>query len=76
MTLHRVRPIAVASFRTLSAIGAKLEGDSRGWMPLLFLIAWMKRGAHPGDGVSGDGLAVLYDFSSRMSQPEMPSREP
>jgi Fe-S-cluster containining protein len=62
--------------RTLCAIGAKLEGDSRGWIPLLFLFAWMKSGARPGEAVSGEGPRVLYEFLSRMSQPETPSREP
>jgi Fe-S-cluster containining protein len=62
--------------RTLSAIGAKLEGDSRGWIPLLFLFAWMKSGARPGEAVSGEGPQVLYEFLSRMSHAEMPAREP
>jgi len=47
---------------TLNRIGAQLENDSRGWIPLLFLFAWMKAGAHPGQHVSGDGPDVLYEF--------------
>jgi Fe-S-cluster containining protein len=48
--------------RSLNRIGALLENDSRGWIPLLFLFAWMKACAHPGERVSGDGPAVLYEF--------------
>jgi len=48
--------------RSLNRIGAELENDARGWIPLLFLFAWMKAGAHPGERVSGDGPEVLYEF--------------
>ena len=49
-------------FRSLTQIGGELENDHRGWIPLLFLFAWMKAGAHPGQRVSGDGPQVLYEF--------------
>jgi Fe-S-cluster containining protein len=48
--------------RALNAIGAELEQDSRGWIPLLFLFAWMESGAHPGQAVTGTGPQVLYSF--------------
>jgi len=48
--------------RRLFEMGAHLENDSRGWIPLIFLFAWMKAGATPGDGFSGDGPQVLYGF--------------
>jgi hypothetical protein len=62
--------------RVLNRIGAELEGDSRGWIPLLFLFAWMKSGAHPGEAVSGDGPYVLYKFVRRLSEACPPSPDP
>jgi Fe-S-cluster containining protein len=53
--------------RILNAIGAELERDSRGWIPLLFLFAWMKSGAHPGESVAGEGPEVLYEVVKRVS---------
>lgn len=54
--------------RILKAIGKELEQDSRGWIPLVFLFAWMKSGARPGDAVAGSGPQVLYEFVKRMSE--------
>ncbi|MDE3185973.1 MAG: YkgJ family cysteine cluster protein [Acidobacteriota bacterium] len=54
--------------RILKAIGKELEQDSRGWIPLVFLFAWMKSGARPGDAVAGTGPQVLYEFVKRMSE--------
>jgi hypothetical protein len=59
--------------RVLTRIGAELENDSRGWIPLLFLFAWMKSGAHPGDAVAGEGPEVLYKFIKRLSEARPPS---
>ena len=59
--------------RVLNRIGAELENDSRGWIPLLFLFAWMKAGAHPGDAVAGAGPEVLYEFVKRLSEARAPS---
>ena len=58
--------------RVLNRIGADLEGDARGWIPLLFLFAWMKSGARPGDAVAGDGPQVLYEFVKRISDGQIP----
>jgi Fe-S-cluster containining protein len=58
--------------RILNVIGAELEHDSRGWIPLLFLFAWMESGARPGDAVAGEGPQVLYEFVKRMSQARRP----
>jgi Fe-S-cluster containining protein len=46
----------------LFRLGAKTEKNGRGWIPLVFLLAWIKSGARPGDRVSGPGPAVLYEF--------------
>jgi hypothetical protein len=53
--------------RLLSVIGTEVEGESRGWIPLVFLFAWMKSGARPGEAVVGTGPQVLYEFVRRIS---------
>jgi Fe-S-cluster containining protein len=60
-------PLPLHFSHGLSRIGAELENDSRGWIPLLFLFAWMKAGAHPGARVSGEGPQVLYEFVKSLS---------
>jgi Fe-S-cluster containining protein len=57
--------------RILNAMGAELEHETRGWIPLLFLFAWMKADAHPGEAVSGHGPQVLYEFVKRVDQGKM-----
>jgi Fe-S-cluster containining protein len=54
--------------RILNAMGAELEHETRGWIPLLFLFAWMKADVHPGDAFSGPGPKVLYEFVKRIEQ--------
>ena len=64
--------------RILNRIGAEVEGDSRGWIPLVFLFAWMKSGARPGEAVAGAGPQVLYEFVKRIGQARsrMPAADP
>jgi Fe-S-cluster containining protein len=64
--------------RVLNTIGAELEQSIRCWIPLLFLFAWMKGDAHPGERISGDGPQVLYEFVKRISagRPPTPEAEP
>ncbi len=52
----------------LIQMGASVERDGRGWIPLVFLFAWMQAGAHPGQAVSGTGPEVLYEFVRRIRQ--------
>ncbi len=52
--------------RALSRIGALVEGNPRGWIPLLFLFAWRKSGARPGEAVSDIGPKVLYLFVQQL----------
>jgi Fe-S-cluster containining protein len=63
----------------LYAFGRKMEHDTRGWIPLVFLLAWTKSGATPGDRVAGTGEEVLRKFleqtaavveEERLSAPE------
>jgi Fe-S-cluster containining protein len=67
---HKAAPVPLPLHfaRALNRIGAELENDSRGWIPLIFLFAWMKAGAHPGDSVRGDGPQVLYEFVKNLEQ--------
>jgi Fe-S-cluster containining protein len=62
--------------RILNRIGAEIENDTRGWIPLVFLFAWMKAGAHPGEAVAGIGPQVLYEFVKRIEHAKSPSPAP
>jgi Fe-S-cluster containining protein len=61
--------------RILNTIGAEIERDSRGWIPLVFLFAWMQSGARPGESVAGLGPQVLYEFVKRMDHARSPLPE-
>lgn len=71
---HKAVPVALPlNFsRILNLIGAEVEHDKRGWIPLVFLFAWMKADAHPGDAVAGEGQEVLYEFVRRLDHAYMP----
>jgi Fe-S-cluster containining protein len=62
--------------RVLNVMGAEIERDARGWIPLLFLFAWMKSGARPGEAVAGAGPQVLYEFVRRIDQARSPTPAP
>jgi Fe-S-cluster containining protein len=68
--------LPVKLFPALNQIGAELEHDVRGWIPLVFLFAWMKANAHPGNRVSGPGPSVLYEVVRRIAQPQSESQSP
>lgn len=51
--------------RVLYSFGQEMEQDRRGWIPLVFLLAWRKSGATPGEFVSGTGEQVLRRFLDR-----------
>ncbi|HTY83020.1 MAG TPA: YkgJ family cysteine cluster protein [Silvibacterium sp.] len=53
--------------RVLFAFGQKLSQDRRGWIPLVFLMAWRKGGQKPGDHVSGIGEEVLRQFLKQVA---------
>jgi len=71
----QVAPIRLPVYfsRVLHAIGAALEHDKRGWIPLVFLFAWMKSGAHPGEAFSGTGSEVLHRFVECLREAQIPS---
>jgi hypothetical protein len=64
----------------LYRLGDKIESDGRGWIPLIFLLAWKKSKAHPGEVFSGAGPDVLYQFISALATlpdatPNQPDRD-
>jgi Fe-S-cluster containining protein len=48
--------------RALYTFGQRMEQDPRGWIPMVFLLAWGKSGARPGEYVAGSGPEVLGRF--------------
>ena len=61
--------------RVLNAIGAEVEHDTPGWIPLIFLFAWMKADAYPGKAVTGPGPEVLYEFVKRLNHAALAAPE-
>jgi Fe-S-cluster containining protein len=59
--------------RVLFAFGQRLSQDRRGWIPLVFLLAWKKGSQRPGDYVAGTGEEVLKKFLKQVA--EMPPLE-
>lgn len=53
--------------RAMFAFGQQIEQDRRGWIPLVFLLAWAKSGAKPGDYVAGGGGEVLKKFLDQVA---------
>lgn len=53
--------------RVLYSFGQQMEQDQRGWIPLVFLLAWRRSGAKPGSYVSGTGEEVLKAFLERVT---------
>ncbi len=51
----------------LYAFGRQMEQDPRGWFPLVFLLAWSRSDAHPGEKVAGTGEEVLRAFFERLA---------
>lgn len=54
--------------RVLHSFGQDLEHDPRGWIPLVFLLAWGRSGARPGDYMAGTGEEVLGRFLERLHE--------
>ena len=67
-------PLPVNFSRLLNRMGAELEAGSHGWIPLVFLFAWMESGAQPGAAFHGTGPEVLYEFVRRMEFAGKPSQ--
>ena len=48
--------------RALYAFGQQIVQERRGWIPLVFLLAWGNSGARPGESVAGTGPEVFRKF--------------
>lgn len=48
--------------RAIYLIGQQLTRERRGWIPLVFLLAWAKGGQKPGEFVAGPGPDVFKKF--------------
>ena len=51
----------------LYRLGQQLEREGRGWFPLIFLLAWAKKGLRPGEYFSGTGQEVLRLFIDQLA---------
>ena len=61
-------PLPVKLSRVLHSFGRQVAGDPRGWIPLVFLLAWGRGEQKPGDCVAGTGEEVLSSFLERVAE--------
>jgi len=54
--------------RVLFAFGQRIAQDRRGWVPLVFLMAWRKGDQKPGEAISGSGEEVLRQFLKQLQE--------
>jgi Fe-S-cluster containining protein len=60
-------PVPLKLSHVLVEIGTYVDPASGGWMPLVFLFAWMRmRGGHPGEAVSAPGPVLMRDIVERL----------
>lgn len=63
----------------LYAFGRAIEQDRRGWIPLVFLMAWGRSGVRPGEAVAGTGeemLRRIIEVAVEVAEPRDDSDEP
>ncbi|WP_252263549.1 YkgJ family cysteine cluster protein [Paracidobacterium acidisoli] len=68
-SIHDVRGVKFpfTLSRALYRLGQELEHDNRGWIPMVFLLAWGKSGLHPGEHFTGTGQEVLRIFMEHLA---------
>jgi Fe-S-cluster containining protein len=54
--------------RVLDSIGAELDPNRPGWIPLVFLFDWMKTNVHPGNGVAGLAPMLIAEIINKVDQ--------
>jgi Fe-S-cluster containining protein len=54
--------------RVLGSIGAELDPNRPGWIPLVFLFDWIKTDAHPGNGFAGFAPMLIAEVINRAEQ--------
>ena len=62
----RVVPMPLKASQGLFRLGAEVEQGGRGWIPLVFLKAWMQYSLRPGDAITGSGPEVLRRFVEQL----------
>jgi Fe-S-cluster containining protein len=60
-------PMPLKLSHALYSFGREIAHDPRGWIPLVFLLAWSRGGATPGDFVAGSGEEVLKAFLEKVA---------
>ena len=60
-------PLPLKLSHVLFELGTQVDPASGGWMPLVFLFAWMRmRGGHPGQAVAAPGPELLHEIVKRL----------
>lgn len=54
--------------RVLYSFGQEISGDTRGWIPLVFLMAWQKGGQKPGEHVADSGAELFKRVLERAGE--------
>jgi len=52
----------------MHAFAREIAQDPRGWIPLVFLLAWARGNQRPGELVAGTGDEVLQKFLARAAE--------
>ena len=68
-SIHQISAInlPLRPSQALYNISRELTHEEKGWMPLIFLLAWAKRGLKPGDYYTGTGEEVLHTFMDHLT---------
>jgi hypothetical protein len=68
-SIHQISAIHLPLMpsQALYSIGKELTRESKGWLPLIFLLAWSNRGLKPGDYYTGTGEEVLRIFMDNLT---------
>lgn len=68
-SIHQISAInlPLRPSQALYNISRELTREEKGWMPLIFLLAWAKRGLKPGEYYAGTGEEVLHTFMDHLT---------
>ena len=63
-----LRPRLIGQIQKLMfRLGAAVEDGRSGWIPLVFLFAWMQARIRPGDAIQGAGPELLHEMVKRLA---------
>ena len=60
-------PVPVKLSKLMFRLGAAVEDGRSGWIPLVFLLAWMQARIRPGDAIQGAGPELLHEMVKRLA---------